>query len=390
MGVAFSNVKITGGLSPGFTANPGVDILVNFGATPLRHRPPDSEYQPVQDWIVEHAPGREQPRFLPRLEVDLPGPTPLLRMTSRMRTRTPFLKMNRVLMRASSGALQVEVDAEGCVRPTGLDDTSYPSVVADAISINSGRWYYEVTVLDSVPQGARCSIGWADQEFLGTWNESLGVGDDEHSWGCIFHDGKNNLQTRSRSRAGAAVKDLDASGKSGVRVNCLNRGDVLGILLDCDTKVMRVSINGTWMPRACFKNFRFSGGLTPAVSASGTKVLTQGQIPQHFRFQFNFGHRPFENNAMPMGYKSIHQWMLAEQARVRVLTRGTGGGTTFGDEGEEKTSTREEEGSRENRTKWVIDRLKRSSKASAVAELLGIGGDPELRASLLASELGLI
>ena len=325
MGVAYKNAKITGGLSPGFTANPGVDILVNFGATPLRYKPPDSEYQPVQDWIVEHAPGRHQsnvtagPGVLADVDIAnsiLPGPSPLLRMTSRMRTRTPFLEMERISLRASSGALQVEVDREGCVHPTGLDETSYPSVVADAISINSGRWYYEVTVLDGVPQGARCSIGWADREFLGTWNESLGVGDDEHSWGCIFHDGRNNLQCRSR---GTVEKDLDA-GKAGIRLNCLNRGDVLGFLLDCDTKVMRVSVNGLWLPRACFQNFTFTGGLTPAVSASGTKVVAQGQIPQHFSFQFNFGHRPFENNAMPTGYKSVHQWMLAEQARVRVLT----------------------------------------------------------------------
>jgi hypothetical protein len=169
---------------------------------------------------------------------------------------------------------------------------------------------------------------------------------------------------------------------------------VLGFLLDCDTKVMRVSINGTWMPRTCFEDFQFTGGLTPAVSASGTKVLAQGQMPQHFRFQFNFGHRPFENDAMPTGYKSIHQWMLAEQARVRVLTgaagvAGVASGTGRSGAGEEKAGT-ETVGYGEKTAKWVIDRLKESAKASMVAELLGIEGDPELKASLLASELGLI
>ena len=57
--------------------------------------------------------------------------------------------------------------------------------------------------------------------------------------------------------------------------------------------------------------------------------------------------------------------------------------------GEKKAGT-ETVGDVEKTAKWVIDRLKESAKASMVAELLGIEGDPELKASLLASELGLI
>ena len=87
---------------------------------------------------------------------------------------------------------------------------------------------------------------------------------------------------------------------------------------------------------------------------------------------------------MATGYKSIHQWMLAEQARVRVLTGAEANldASQAAEDGEAKGE--------EVRTKWIVDRLKNSDRASNLCELLGIEGDNEIRAAKLASELGLI
>ena len=419
-GKAFTNIELSGGLAPGFTAQgPGPEFIVNFGAEPLKHAPPDGEYRPVQEWIVEHAPGNTRGNKTSSASSNshassssdavptgaasggsvpstppVPPSVPLLRVTSRLRTHKPFLEKKRVSLRASSGAFQVELTDDNCVHPTGRDATSYPSVVADSICLSSGRWYYECTVLESVPRGARCSIGWADRRFVGNWSAAMGVGDDAHSWGVISTDGKSALSARS---AGTAT--MLRTGKNPpaqlTKMSWLNRGDVLGFALDCETRVMRISLNGAWIPTAVFQKFNFTGGLTPAVSASGTTPLSRGQIPQHFAFQFNFGERPFEAKAAPTGYRAVHKWLLAEQARLRVLTLAAAPST--GGESKDNgncavSSAAADAGSSDDERfrKWAREKLRQSGKLDLVSEILGIQGSSDDRAAILAAELGLV
>ena len=221
-GKAFSNIEFTGGLTPGFTAQgPGPEFIVNFGATPLKHEPPAEGYKPVQEWIVKNAPGRWRKKteiesmgeeekvepgksgddeMLPVLQVATGGA--LLRVTSRLQSQTPFLEKKRVSMRASSGSWQVEIDEnDNLVYPTARDSTSYPSVVADGVCLVTGRWYYECTVLQAVPRGARCALGWGDRQFTGNWSAGKGVGDGMHSWACISTDGKSDLSARAGGKS---------------------------------------------------------------------------------------------------------------------------------------------------------------------------------------------
>ena len=143
----------------------------------------------MQEWIVDHAPGRKKVEEgvqekngangdgggdktkdkeilgkLPVMQVAAGGA--LLRVTSRLQSQTPFLDKKHVSMRASSGSFQVEIDSEdNLVYPTGRDSTSYPSVVGDGVCLVNGRWYYECTVLMAVPRGARECWGVREREM---------------------------------------------------------------------------------------------------------------------------------------------------------------------------------------------------------------------------------
>ena len=172
---------------------------------------------------------------------------------------------------------------------------------------------------------------------------------------------------------------------------------------------MRISLNGAWFPRACFKDFNFTGGLTPACSAGGTTPLARGQLPQHFSFQFNFGERPFANTAVPTGYRPVHQWLLAEQARLKVL-KGEG---RKGGNGNEVDALRGGDGGGDgvaaaaaavaaaaataaaaastagDRAKWATEKIQKSDKLGLIADILGIVGDSEAKAAGVARALGL-
>ncbi len=159
---------------------------------------------------------------------------------------------------------------------------------------------------------------------------------------------------------------------------------------------MRVSLNGAWFPRACFKDFNFTGGLTPACSSAGTTPLARGQLPQHFAFQFNFGERPFGNTSVPTGYRPVHQWLLAEQARLKVLKGEVANETgevgllrNGGDSGASAASAAGSAAAAADRSKWAKETIQKSDKLGLIADILGIVGDAETKAAGVARALGL-
>ena len=137
------------------------------------------------------------------------------------------------------------------------------------------------------------------------------------------------------------------------------------------------------------KDFQFVGGLTPAISAAGTSPNARGAVPQHYKFQFNFGERPFANPNLPTGYRSIHDWLRGEQARLRVLAGVNSSPDAAVDTaaGETKTTSTHNQ----TRSEWAVQRISESSNLELIASLIGIdtAGSKEAQAFAVAQYLGL-
>ena len=98
----------------------------------------------------------------------------------------------------------------------------FPSFAPKGIFLNSGKWYYEVTIMaDQIAQ-----IGWSSKSYRGRSDGGLGVGDDPFSWG---YDGRR------------VRKWFNGSHSWGRR---WKEGDIVGVLCDLDTKVISFTLNG--------------------------------------------------------------------------------------------------------------------------------------------------
>jgi hypothetical protein len=133
--------------------------------------------------------------------------------------------------------------------------SKFPSATAPAVSLTSGKWYYEACVL--VP-GSCPQVGWADDAFLpsASTGGGCGVGDDAHSWAVDGVRVKKWHSGRAGSSTGSAFGSAWAA------------GDVVGFAVDLDQKTMAFSLNGSWaapMGQA-FAGFAVKGGLRPALA----------------------------------------------------------------------------------------------------------------------------
>jgi len=169
-----------------------------------------------------------------------------------------------VPLRTSSGGARFFLDGtiesgpggEARLLPNGtisvvMEGQNFPSVIADGVSLASGKWYYEATVLtDSLMQ-----IGWACENFTGEADRGNGVGDDALSWSI---DGYRKL----RWHGGLSSKWPIENWKI---------GDVVCCAVDIDNRVMRFALNGQWSSNGddtAFSGFTFKdgSGIAPAVS----------------------------------------------------------------------------------------------------------------------------
>merc|ERR1712054_704561 len=108
-----------------------------------------------------------------------------------------------------------------------MGGSNFPSVVADGVSLASGKWYYEATVLtDSLMQ-----IGWACDDFTGEADRGNGVGDDSLSWSI---DGYRKLRWHGGLSSPWPIQKWNA-------------GDVVCCAVDIDNRVMRFALNGQWL-----------------------------------------------------------------------------------------------------------------------------------------------
>jgi hypothetical protein len=158
--------------------------------------------------------------------------------------------------RQTSCQVQLQV-CEGCevtVDGSFVEGVSrFPSVVAPAVSLTSGKWWYEATVirLGECPQ-----IGWADDAF--TVRADHGVGDDAHSWAVD----------------GVRVK-VWHGGEGAVYGSAWRAGDVVGFAVDLDAGTISFSLNGIWEPPMgeAFAGIAVQGGLRPAFTLGCVQSL---------------------------------------------------------------------------------------------------------------------
>ena len=344
------NLDYVVGLTPGFTMQAPTTIRINLGAKKFKYSP-RAGAQPVQAWLTDREnrilkgaepkelaesleealnlvaiqeaadDGSEDPMELnhQRLLIDSQRREVELRMQPSLaaawqtssgglaRTQTfvnappPSGERTAVPLRVSSGFSKAVVStADGTVHSTG----NFPSVVGDIV-LRSGKWVYEVQVLEmdpvlSVPSAI---VGWADSKrFFGDYAHDMGVGDDKFSWGIgvqrsrglVRHDGSS--QTFEPSSSSMARTTTTAPPFK------LRQGSSFGVALDLDHRdgpQILFGTGGSWHRAPPEFSAKLSAesiarGLMPAVSCRSDCQL-----------QINFGASPF-SNGVPEGFLPVH------------------------------------------------------------------------------------
>ncbi|KAE8608171.1 hypothetical protein XENTR_v10011418 [Xenopus tropicalis] len=141
------------------------------------------------------------------------------------------------------------------ISPYGLEarcDASSFESVRCTFCVDSGVWYYEVTVITS----GVMQIGWAtkDSKFLN--HEGYGIGDDEYS--CAY-DGCRQLIWYNAKR------------------------DTVGFLLDLQKKLMIFSLNGYQLPPE-----------KQVFSSATSGFFAAASFMSYQQCEFNFGAKPFK------------------------------------------------------------------------------------------------
>jgi hypothetical protein len=344
------NLSFVVGLTPGFTMQAPTTIRINLGARKFKHSP-RAGAQPVQAWLTDREnrilkkiepqelaegleaslnqvaiaeatdDGSQDPMELnhKRLLLDSQRREVSMRMEPALakewqtssgglaRTATfvnappPDAERTVVPLRVSSGFNKAVVStAHGTIHSTG----NFPSVVGDIV-LKSGKWAFEVQVLEMAPDLSVPSavVGWADNKrFFGDYAHDLGVGDDQFSWGIgvqrsralVRHDGASQTFEQPGSGSGSGSEEEDRFK--------LRQGSSFGCAIDLDHPdgpQIFFGHDGCWRP-APVPGFGDGlaivrgKGLVPAVSCRSDCQL-----------QINFGAAPF-NNGVPDGFLPVH------------------------------------------------------------------------------------
>lgn len=170
------------------------------------------------------------------------------------------------------------------------DASSFESVRC-TFQVDSGVWYYEVTVItDGVMQ-----IGWATKESSFLNHEGYGIGDDEYS---MAYDGCRQLiwyNAESQSHSHDFWKP----------------GNTVGLLLNLEEKELTFSLNGKCLPpyRDLFKHAK--GGFFAAAS-----------FMSYQQCEFNFGARkPYKFPPKDVKFKSFNDHAHLSDEEKIILPR---------------------------------------------------------------------
>ncbi|XP_019934711.2 RING finger and SPRY domain-containing protein 1 [Paralichthys olivaceus] len=153
------------------------------------------------------------------------------------------------------------------ISPSGLEarcDASSFESVRCTFCVDSGVWYYEVTVITS----GVMQIGWAtkDSKFLN--HEGYGIGDDEYS--CAYDGCRQLIWYNARSKPHSHP--------------CWKEGDAIGFLLDLSKKQMIFYLNGHQLPPE-----------KQVFSSATSGFFAAASFMSYQQCEFNFGAKPFRH-----------------------------------------------------------------------------------------------
>lgn len=342
--VAFSGIKYSVGLTPSLTAqadgNQNLFYTVNFGPHFKYSTGPDRRYRGVQEW-VEEARGHiltgdtlgnsllvtdsEEAAVIveddPLRDEDGELPPAVRRQLKRQKSAqpeyVPLERLTRVPIVIKSGQDQVLIDSarDGCstfLRAISADPNAYPTVVADRVALRTGKWCFEVKVLQA-PANARCSIGFALAAWgAADWSASgggRGVGDDLGSWAVVMREPTlpdSNCALKHAGSVGSYPEQQRVS---------LRSGSLVTVGLDCDLREVLLSVDAdVFIPVFQDVVFDAAVGLTPAISlGGGTRGLERrGEDVEQFELDVNFGEHPFINDMfVTTGYRPVQTALAA-------------------------------------------------------------------------------
>merc|ERR1712166_1575330 len=104
-----------------------------------------------------------------------------------------------------------------------MNGNGFPSVKAQHLCVDSGKWYYECHLLTP----GCMQIGWVAPNYTGDASQGNGVGDDTFSWA---YDGYRQLRWHN--------------GASESWSNKWKTGDTVCLALDCKRGELRFALNG--------------------------------------------------------------------------------------------------------------------------------------------------
>lgn len=192
-----------------------------------------------------------------------------------------------VMLNCKDVSEYLKISADGL--EARCDASSFESV-RSTFQVDSGIWYYEVTIVTA----GVMQIGWAtkDSSFLN--HEGYGIGDDEFS---IGYDG-----CRQRIWYDAHSKPHHHS--------CWRPGDILGLLLDVVNQQLVFSLNGNPLPPEC-----------DLFSCARRGFFAAASFMSYQQCEFNFGAKPFVYPPRDIDFKCFNDYGELTNEQKKILPR---------------------------------------------------------------------
>jgi ankyrin repeat protein/Ca2+-binding EF-hand superfamily protein len=309
LGIAFQGIQINGGLFPAVSAYSWENYSVCLGSSQCSNPP---------GWLAEYSPVANffQPDSAADKSTGGRSINSSLQMTSdkqQLKLRVTSVQASWLVVEEARGQADQSLSDLTPLTVRGL--YGYPSAKLDQVSLDSGAWYYEVTVLEKHERhpasvlsedGVRTdeveedfdadeseawqtylpSVGWSDSSFIGSAELGIGLGQDRFSYGhCgLASDDADGTHRhycvgRNNSRCWVGVTETRGTYK---RMGCeWQVNDVVGCVLDCsERKIVFVHHRGA-QEEPCIKIFQdihLSGGMSPTIT-----------VPPMFKFALDFG-----------------------------------------------------------------------------------------------------
>ena len=182
-----------------------------------------------------------------------------------------------------------------------VDIRSFRARTDQAVVI--GQWFYHVMVHST----DYIVVGWCEPSFMPDPEKAHETGEDAISYGYAAHLGR-------RIHGGVS----EPFGR------CVQKGDIIGCLLDCDAGCITFTLNGQLLTgpaglRPAYTGINAAAGLLPVISlASGQEVTVQFSQANQGQFSFpdpSATYQPFGHRLM----QGVSMWYCSRDPRFRRL-----------------------------------------------------------------------